>query len=58
MEYTDRAFWRNYWLQKPDLFNKPIDRKSLFLPLFQDLVSKNNLHLQLKLEASPERSPC
>jgi SAM-dependent methyltransferase len=53
MEYTDRAFWRNYWLQKPDLFNKPIDRKSLFLPLFQDLVSKNNFTSAVEIGGFP-----
>lgn len=53
MEYTDRAFWRNYWLQKPDLFNKPIDRRSLFLPLFKDLVSNNRFTSAVEIGGFP-----
>jgi hypothetical protein len=53
MEYTDRAFWRNYWLQKPDLFNKPIDRKSLFLPLFQEVVAYYKFNSAVEIGGFP-----
>lgn len=43
MELTDRIFWKNYWLAKPQLFNQPIERKSLFKPLFQRVIRENNI---------------
>jgi len=53
MELTDREFWKNYWSAKPELFSQPIERKSLFKDLFDQIIQKNNIKNAVEIGGFP-----
>ena len=53
MELTDREFWKNYWSAKPELFSQPIERKSLFKDLFDQIIQKNSIENAVEIGGFP-----
>jgi len=53
MELTDRAFWSNYWRNKKDLYEQPVNSDYLFTPLFKKHIQKYRPKTAVELGGFP-----
>jgi len=53
MELTDRAFWSNYWRNKKELYEQPVNLDYLFTPLFSKHILKYKPQTAVELGGFP-----